>query len=84
MLIFPLGFAMGIPFSRAVRRVCALERALVPWAWGVNACASVVSAVVATLLAIHLGFTMVLLLAGVLYALAAWLYPCLPAGARSG
>jgi len=74
-LIFPLGFAMGMPFPLAMRNVWALERTLVPWAWAVNACASVVSAVLATLLAIHIGFTLVLVLAAALYVLAAWLYP---------
>jgi hypothetical protein len=79
LLIFPLGFAMGMPFPLAVRSVAAFERTLVPWAWGVNACASVVSAVLATLLAIHIGFTRVLLVAACLYGLAAWLYPVAPA-----
>ena len=74
-LIFPLGFAMGMPFPLAMRNVWALEHTLVPWAWAVNACASVVSAVLATLLAIHIGFTLVLVLAAALYVLAAWLYP---------
>lgn len=81
-LIFPLGFAMGMPFPLAVRRVAAMDRALVPWAWGVNACASVVSAVLATLLAIHIGFTSVLLIAALLYGLAAWLYPARDVGER--
>ena len=46
-----------------------------PWAWGVNGFASVISAALATLLAIEFGFTAVVLLALVLYALAAWLAP---------
>ena len=37
--------------------------AWIPWAWGVNGCASVVSAILATLLAIHLGFVVVVLAA---------------------
>jgi hypothetical protein len=45
--------------------------ALVPWAWGINGCASVVSAVLATLLAIEFGFTAVVALAVALYVLAA-------------
>ncbi len=69
-LIFPLGFAMGMPFPLGMARLAAAAEALVPWAWGLNACASVVSAVLATLLAIHLGFSAVLLLAVLLYALA--------------
>jgi spermidine synthase len=82
-LIFPLGFAMGLPFPLGLRRVAAMERTLVPWAWGVNACASVVSAVLATLLAIHIGFTAVLGMAAALYAAAAWMYPAAPHGPKA-
>jgi hypothetical protein len=75
LLIAPLGFAMGMPFPLGVAAVAAGNQELVPWAWGVNACASVVSAVLATLLAIHLGFTVVLLLALALYLVAAVVFP---------
>jgi fucose permease len=40
----------------------------VPWAWGINGCASVVGAVLASILAMHLGFTVVVCLALALYA----------------
>jgi hypothetical protein len=43
----------------------------VPWAWGINGFASVVSAVLATLLAIHFGFTIVIVLAIIIYIAAA-------------
>jgi hypothetical protein len=43
----------------------------VPWAWGINGCASVIAAVLATLLAVHFGFTAVVALAATLYACAA-------------
>ncbi len=71
-LIFPLGFAMGMPFPLGMSRLAAAAEPLVPWAWGLNACASVVSAVLATLLAIHFGFSVVLLLAVLAYVAAAW------------
>ena len=48
---------------------------LIPWAWAINGCASVISAVLATLLAIHLGFTTVIATALVLYALTLWVFP---------
>jgi hypothetical protein len=74
-LIAPLAFAMGMPFPLGLARVVAGHtRLLVPWAWGVNACASVVAAIVATLLAIHVGFGAVVLVAVLLYALAAAAY----------
>ena len=74
-LILPLGVAMGMPFPRGIAALAATADELVPWAWGINACASVISAVLATLLAIHGGFTVVLLLAVALYLLAAISFP---------
>jgi hypothetical protein len=70
-LILPLGFAMGMPFPAGLARVAASGERLVPWAWGVNACASVIGAIAATLAAIHFGFTAVLVAAIALYAAAA-------------
>ena len=70
-LIAPLAFFMGMPFPLGLAQVARAERALLPWAWGVNGCASVVSAILAVLLAMHLGYTGVVILALALYALAA-------------
>ena len=70
-LIAPLAVPMGMPFPLGVGRLHARRRELIPWAWGINGCASVVSAVLATLLALHLGFGAVITLAAALY-LAAW------------
>ena len=70
-LIAPLALAMGVPFPTALARLAGGAPTLVPWAWAVNACASVVAAVLATVLAIHFGFAAVVALAVVLYAVAA-------------
>jgi hypothetical protein len=67
-LVAPLGFVMGLPFPLGLSRVSDSAPGLVPWAWGINGCASVVAAVIATLLAMHVGFTTVLALALGLYA----------------
>ncbi len=74
VLIAPLGFAMGMPFPLGLARLASDAESLIPWAWGINACASVVAAILATVLAIHLGFAAVTVLAVVLYAVAfsAW------------
>ena len=66
-LLAPLGFVMGLPFPLGLARVSDSAPALVPWAWGINGCASVVAAVMASLLAMHIGFTTVLVLALGLY-----------------
>ena len=70
-LIAPLAFAMGMPFPLGLARLAVGAPDWIPWAWAINGCASVVSAVLATLLAIHFGFTAVVGLAVALYVLAA-------------
>ena len=70
-LIAPLGFCMGMPFPLGLAKLAALAPDFIPWAWGINGFASVVSAALATLLAIHFGFTAVVLLALAFYLLAA-------------
>ncbi|MCJ7625939.1 MAG: hypothetical protein MUO76_20795 [Anaerolineaceae bacterium] len=61
----PLGFLMGIPFARGLNSIPAR---LVPWAWGVNGASSVVSSVLAALLAISFGFNWVLIAGALCYA----------------
>ncbi|MGB5177419.1 MAG: SAM-dependent methyltransferase [Gammaproteobacteria bacterium] len=74
-LIAPLAFCMGMPFPLGLARLADYAPDLIPWAWAINGCASVISAVLATLLAIHLGFATVIAIALALYALALWLFP---------
>lgn len=70
LLIAPLAFAMGMPFPLVLARLAATTPALLPWAWAINGCASVVSAVVGTWLAVHFGFSGVVGVALLLYWLA--------------
>ena len=70
-LIAPLATLMGMPFPRALSRLNALDPSLLPWAWGINGCASVIGAVLATLVAIHHGHAAVMLWGALLYVLAA-------------
>ncbi|GIX49334.1 MAG: hypothetical protein KatS3mg131_3545 [Candidatus Tectimicrobiota bacterium] len=37
----PLAFCMGMPFPLGLARVAAAVPAWLPWAWGINGCASV-------------------------------------------
>jgi len=69
-LIAPLAFFMGIPFPSGLKEVSITASPLIPWAWGINGCASVISVVLATVLAISLGFNIVILIALTLYFLA--------------
>ena len=75
LLISPLAFFMGSPFPLALSSLGTQASTLIPLAWGVNGCASVLSAVLATLLAIHFGFFTVVVLALLLYAASVFVFP---------
>ena len=71
IVIAPLAFVMGMPFPLGLSEIVKNAPPLVPWAWGINGCASLISAILATLLAIHIGYNLVVLLALLLYLVAA-------------
>jgi hypothetical protein len=77
LVIAPLAYLMGMPFPLALRE---MDAPLVPWAWGINGCASVASPVLATLLAVDFGFTAVLCAALVLYLATLAVFPRHSAG----
>jgi hypothetical protein len=70
-LIAPLAFCMGMPFPIGMHRLADSAPEFIPWAWGINGFASVISASMATLLAIEFGFTVVVSIALAAYATAA-------------
>ncbi|RWM18651.1 MAG: SAM-dependent methyltransferase [Mesorhizobium sp.] len=70
LLIAPLALFMGMPFPLGLGHVGARSETFIPWAWGINGCASVLSAILATLLAMHIGFSGVVMIAVVLYLVA--------------
>jgi len=76
LMLAPLGLLMGIPFARGVTAIRDTPD-LIPWAWAVNGSASVVSAVLAALLALSFGLTWVLWIGGMLYGIA-WLSRPIP------
>ncbi|MHC4945997.1 MAG: spermidine synthase family protein [Planctomycetota bacterium] len=67
VLLAPLAFFMGIPFPLGIRVIDRHAPESVPWAFGINGGASVISSVVSVVLAMAAGFTTVFLIAGALY-----------------
>lgn len=67
LLVAPLAFCMGIPFPAGLAKVSQINSQAIPWAWGLNGCFSVISTALATIIAVELGSTMVLLLAALAY-----------------
>lgn len=78
LLIAPLALVMGMVFPMGLLSLSSCEdhgAQLIPWAWGINGCGSVVSSLVASLFAIHFGFSFVFFIAMTTYLL---LLFCLP------
>jgi spermidine synthase len=67
LALVPLGLLMGTPFPQGLARVRQEAPHLLPWVWAVNGCASVVSAVLAPMLAIDLGFQVVIVIGASAY-----------------
>jgi len=65
--IAPLGLLMGMPFPTLLAKSGETSGTLPPWAWGVNACATVLGSVLATISSITMGFNRTWLLAMGMY-----------------
>jgi len=72
LLVLSIGvgaIVLGMPFPTMLS-VFEKNSLSVPWVWGLNACATVVGAVLASALIPYIGFKVLFLLAGVFYLLA--------------
>ena len=70
LLFIPLGLLMGIPFPTGLRTLGEANPLLIPWAWVINGCCSVLAPILAIMLATLTGFTAVLALGAAAYGLA--------------
>lgn len=70
LMITPLGFLMGIPFPTGLRCLGECAPALIPWAWVINGCFSVLAPIVAIMVATVAGFSTVLMLGALAYGMA--------------
>jgi spermidine synthase len=68
--LLPVGILMGLPFPTAVKQVEKLNPNFIAWAWGVNGVTSVLASIVAIVIAMQAGFTLVVCLAAGTYLLA--------------
>ena len=64
LIISPLAFFMGMPFPIAIKLI---EKQNVPWAFAINGSASVLSTILAIIIAMFFGYSFVLIIAGLLY-----------------
>ncbi len=66
----PMAMLMGMPFPMGLRAARGLGQTIVPWAWGVNAVATTLGAILCVLASMEWGFTASLVAAAVLYLMA--------------
>jgi hypothetical protein len=78
LTLAPLAFLMGFPMPLALVRLQQKSPELVPWAWGVNGSASVLSAPLAVALSMQFGFLVVGGAAIGFYALAGMTFASVP------
>jgi hypothetical protein len=60
IILFPLGIFMGIPFPAGLEVLGESHQDLIPWAWAINGCLSVLAPLLAIMLAMASGFRSVL------------------------
>lgn len=71
IFLVPLGTLMGIPFPYGIKLLAGEDDRLIAWAWAINGCASVIASVVAAILVLSFGFSLVMSLGTGFYILAA-------------
>ena len=66
----PLGFLMGVPFPGGLAWLRDRAPGLIPWAWAINGCGSVLASIMAVMIALSAGFSWVLAAGAAAYGLA--------------
>ncbi len=69
-VLLPPGLLMGIPFPLGLSLLTRDNPRLVPWAWAVNGCFSVLAPILAVMFAVAAGFRTVMISGAMIYLLA--------------
>lgn len=73
LTVAPLGFCLGIPFPMGLNILHERSPSLVPVAWAINGCLSVLSPVLAIMIALSTGFTSIIWIGAAAYLIAYFL-----------
>jgi hypothetical protein len=74
VMVGSLSFFLGWPFPIGLRETSGRYPSLVPWAWGINGCASVIGAVLGKMISMSIGLRMTMGVAALLYVSAALVF----------
>jgi hypothetical protein len=70
LMIFPLGFFMGMPFPLGILHLQKVPQGAIAWAWGINGLFTVLGGGIAGVISMFLGFNAVFLIAMGVYSMA--------------
>jgi hypothetical protein len=59
LFLLPLGLFLGVPFPTGVKRLGKRDPSLIPWAWAINGCLSVLAPLLVMMMAMTTGFKVV-------------------------
>jgi hypothetical protein len=79
LMMFPLGFFLGMPFPLGILSIARQPRGAIAWAWGMNGLFTVVGGFLSVVVSTLLGFNFAILLALAIYAIAFAVFPRLRA-----
>ncbi|MBN1342322.1 MAG: hypothetical protein JXQ73_06560 [Phycisphaerae bacterium] len=66
-VLMPIGLPLGVPFAYGIRLLNRFNPTLIPLAWAVNGCLTVIGSILTVILSMNLGFNFVLLSAIPIY-----------------
>ncbi len=88
LMIFPLGFFLGMPFPLGILAIEHQPRGAVAWAWGMNGLFTVIGGLASVIGGLELGFNFTIIIALALYGCALAVYrkmrDTVPRGAVAG
>ncbi len=70
LLVFPVGFFLGMPFPLGILTIEKQPKGAIAWAWAMNGLFTVIGGLASVLLSLYYGFTVTLLVAMGIYAIA--------------
>jgi hypothetical protein len=79
IMMFPLGFFLGMPFPLGILAISSQPRGAIAWAWGMNGLFTVVGGFLSVIVSVTFGFNFAILLALSIYGLAFSVFPKLRA-----
>ena len=74
LMIFPIGFFMGMPFPLGILAIEKKPRGAIAWSWAMNGLFTVIGGILSVFLSIYYGFQITLIFAMAVYLLAWILY----------